>query len=80
MADTSNEQILVHIGYLREDMAELKQLQREANGRTGKLESRVTLVENRIEEQRSPSNRASATISAIVSGAISGIGVWLAQK
>ena len=79
MSDLSKEEFLAHIGYVREDIAEMKLLQREANGRTGKLEARVYVLEDRSAEQRSPS-KVSATVSAIISGLISGLGVWFSQK
>lgn len=75
MADQLNkDEFLAHIGYVREDIAEMKLLQKEANGRTSTLESRVSVLED-----RSP-GRVSAVVSAVVSGVTSGLAIFLSQK
>lgn len=75
MADNlSKDEFLAHIAPIREDIAELVRLLREQNGRVGKMETRVAILED-----RSP-NRVASGVSALVSGVITGIGMWLANK
>lgn len=47
MGDLSRDEFLAHIGPIREDIATLVRLQREANGRVGKAEVRIAVLEDR---------------------------------
>lgn len=47
MGDLSRDEFLAHIGPIREDISTLVQLQREANGRVGKAEVRIAILEDR---------------------------------
>ena len=48
MADLlTKAEFLAHIEPMRASLAELAKLQREANGRTGKVEARVAVLEDR---------------------------------
>jgi hypothetical protein len=73
MEHLSKDEFLAHMTPLREDIKELVALQREQNGRIGKNEVRIAILED-----RSPGRVASA-VSAVVSGVISGVGVWLSS-
>lgn len=79
MADLSKEEFLAHIGPMRDDIADLVRLQREQNGRVYRVESRLDVLEDRADSQRSP-GKVSATVSAVISGIISGLGVWISNK
>jgi hypothetical protein len=75
MADLSKDEFLAHIGPIRDDIKEIMMLQREQNGRVGRVETRVAVL-----EERTPPGKVSATVSAIVSGVISGLGVWFSSR
>jgi hypothetical protein len=47
MGDLSREEFLAHVGPIRDNIAELVRLQREANGRMGKAEVRIAVLEDR---------------------------------
>jgi len=47
MADLTRDEFLAHIEPLRRDISELVTLQREANGRIGKCEVRIAVLEDR---------------------------------
>ena len=47
MGDLSREEFLAHVAPIREDIAEIMRLQREANGRVGKAEVRLAVLEDR---------------------------------
>lgn len=66
-----------HILPMREDIKALVELQREANGRTGKIETRIAIL-----EERSPGNpgRVASIVSAVVSGAITGLAMLFGSK
>jgi hypothetical protein len=79
MADhISKDEFLTHIGYIREDLAEMKTLQKEANGRTTKVEGRVGILEDR--EPSRTSATVSAGVSAVISGVINGVGLWFSSQ
>lgn len=70
----SKDEFIAHMGPIQKDIAELVTLQREANGRTGKLETRVAVLED-----RSP-GRVASIVSAVVSGTITGLGMLFGSK
>ncbi len=47
MGELSRDEFLAHIGPIRDDIAELVRLQRDANGRMGKAEVRIAILEDR---------------------------------
>lgn len=47
MGELSRDEFLAHMGPIRDDIAELVRLQREANGRMGKAEVRIAILEDR---------------------------------
>lgn len=47
MSELSRDEFLAHIGPIRDDIAELVRLQRDANGRMGKAEVRIAILEDR---------------------------------
>ena len=67
MAELSRDEFLAHIEPLRRDIAELVRLQRDANGRIGKCEVRIAVLED-----RSP-NRAGVMGGTIGASAVMGI-------
>jgi len=67
----SKNEFLAHIGPMRDDIKEIMALQREF----GKVETRVAV----LEERSSPSKVASG-VSAVVSGVITGLGIWFSSK
>lgn len=69
----TKDEFTAHMEPIKDDIKEIIALQREANGRTGKLETRVSVLED-----RSP-GRVSASVSAIVSGVLTGVGIWLSR-
>ena len=77
MADPEHltkDEFLAHMEPIRDDIRELVTLLREQNGRVSKVETRVAVLED-----RSP-GRVSAGVSAIVSGLMTGLGVWFSSK
>ena len=77
MADPEHltkDEFLAHMGPIREDIQELVKLFREQHGRVSKAETRIAVLED-----RSP-GRVSAGVSAIVSGVMTGLGVWFSSK
>jgi hypothetical protein len=71
----SKNEFVAHMGPIKEDIAEIVRLQREQNGRVGKVETRVAILED-----RSP-KREAVGISAVVSAIVNGIAMWVgAQK
>jgi DNA-binding transcriptional LysR family regulator len=73
----SKDEFLAHIGPMRESLARLVEFQREQNGRVGKAETRLAVLEERTPPSRLETNGLSAIISAVISG----VGMWLsAQK
>ena len=75
MSDLSKDEFLAHIGPIRDDIKEMMTLQREQNGRVGRVETRVAVL-----EERTPPSRVASVIAAVVSGAITGLGVWFSSK
>lgn len=47
MSDLTRDEFLAHMQPIRDDIAELVRLQREANGRMGKAEVRLAILEDR---------------------------------
>ncbi len=47
MSDLTRDEFLAHMQPMRDDIAELVRLQREANGRMGKAEVRLAILEDR---------------------------------
>lgn len=47
MGELTRDEFLAHVGPIRDDIAELVRLQREANGRMGKAEVRIAILEDR---------------------------------
>jgi hypothetical protein len=47
VGELSRDEFLAHIGPIRDDIAELVRLQREANGRMSKAEVRIAVLEDR---------------------------------
>lgn len=47
MSELSRDEFLAHIGPMQADIAEMIRLQREANGRMGKAEVRLAILEDR---------------------------------
>ena len=72
----SKETFEAHIGPIREDIATLVVLLREQNSRVSKSETRIAV----LEERTPPSRLESNGLSAVISGLITGIGLWLSQK
>ena len=70
----SKDEFLAHIEPIRKDIQELVALQREQNSKVSKAETRIAILED-----RSP-GRIATGVSAIVSGVVSGLGVWFSQK
>lgn len=72
MADEhlSRDEFLAHIEPIKKDIAEFVQLQREQNSRVSKSETRIAILED-----RSP-GRVASGVSAVVSGVITGLGMW----
>jgi hypothetical protein len=75
MADLSKDEFLAHIGPIRDDIKEIMMLQREQNGRVGKVETRIAVL-----EERTPPSRVASGVSAVVSGVITGLGIWFSSK
>lgn len=73
-SNLSKGEFLAHIEPIKADIAELVQLQRDQNGRVGKSETRIAILED-----RSPGRVASA-VSAVVSGVITGLGLFFSQQ
>ena len=72
----TEREFLAHMQPIRDDIKEISQLLRDQNSRIYKAESRITIV-----EERNPSGRvATSGISAIVSGVITGLGMWLSNQ
>jgi hypothetical protein len=84
MADLSREEFLAHIAPMRDDIREIIAMQRSANGRLGTLEGDMPedLRERlkAVEERNPPGRVATSGISAIVSGVITGLGMWLSNQ
>lgn len=76
MADEhlSKAEFIAHMDPIKKDIEELVRLQREQNGNVAEVKTRVAVLED-----RSP-GRVATGISAIVSGVISGLGVYFSQK
>jgi hypothetical protein len=70
----TKDEFVAHITPLRESVATLVQLQRDQNGRVGRAETRIAVLED-----RSP-GRVSASVSAVISGVITGLGLWFSSK
>lgn len=64
-----------HMDLMRADINEIAQLLRAQNGRVGIAETKLAVLEDRA----SPARVASG-VSAVVSGAIAGLGIWLSSK
>ncbi len=47
MGELSRDEFIAHITPIRDDISELVRLQREANGRMGKAEVRIAILEDR---------------------------------
>ena len=71
----SKAEFLAHIGPIREDIAQLVELQRQQNGRVSNTETKIAILEDRA----SPSRVASG-VSALVSAAITGLGMYFSNK
>lgn len=69
----TRDEFTAHMEPIKSDIKEIIQLQREANGRTSKNESRIAVLED-----RSP-GRVSASVSAVISGLVAGIGIWFSK-
>lgn len=76
----SKETFEAHIGPIREDIAEIIKLQREQNGRVGKAETRLAVLEERTPPSRTETNTVSGIVSAVVSAAVQGIGLLLSSQ
>lgn len=77
MADAEHltkDEFLAHMGPIREDIKELVQLQRLQNGRVSKAETRLAILED-----RSP-GRIAGAVSALISGIMTGLGLWYSGK
>lgn len=72
----SKDEFIAHMGPIREDIKELVQLQREQNSKVAKHDSRISVLEDRTPASRTETS----TISAIVSGLISGLGMWIGSQ
>ncbi len=72
----SKDEFLAHIGPITKDIASLVVLLREQNSRVSKSETRIAV----LEERTPPSRLESNGLSAVISGLITGIGLWLSQK
>ena len=72
----SKHEFLTHIGYVREDIQKIEDLQREQNGRVGRAETRIAVLEERTPPSRTETN----VVSAFVSAAIAGIGMYFSNK
>ena len=72
----SKDEFLAHIAPIREDIKELVALNREQNSKVAKHDTRLTL----LEERTPPGRIAAGSISAVVSGVIAGLGMWLSRE
>ena len=72
----SREEFVAHMGPIRDDIREITLLLREQNSRIYKAESRLVV----LEERNPPGRVATSGISAIVSGLITGLGMWLSNQ
>jgi hypothetical protein len=72
----NRDEFLAHIAPIREDIKELVSLQREQNSKVAKHDTRLTL----LEERTPPGRIATSGISAVVSGVITGLGMWLSSQ
>ncbi len=63
-----------HMDPIRDDIKEIVGLLRAQNGRIYDAEKKIAVLED-----RSP-NRGAAGVSALVSGIIAGLAMWLSQK
>ena len=70
----TKDEFLAHIEPIRKDIQEIVTLQREQNGRVGKVETRVAILEDRHP------GRVAGSVSAVVSGVISGLAVWFSSQ
>jgi len=64
VSDLSRDEFIAHVSPMREDIAELVRLQREANGRLAKAEARIAVLED-----RSP-GRAGMLAGGVMAGAV----------
>lgn len=69
----SKGEFLAHIGPMREDIKALVELQRTQNGRVSRAEVDIAVLKERTPATRLETNG----LSAVISGVISGLGVWL---
>lgn len=67
-------EFLAHMEPLKGDIQEIVQLQREQNSRVSKSETRIAVLED-----RSP-GRVASGVSAVVSGVITGLGIWFSSQ
>jgi hypothetical protein len=71
----SKGEFMAHIGPIRDDIRELIALQRAQNGRVGEAEKKIAVLEDRA----SP-GRVASGVSALVSAAITGLGMYFSSK
>lgn len=72
----TRDEFLAHIEPIRKDIEALVALQREQNSKVSLHHTRLTL----LEERPSPGRAATSGISAVVSGLITGLGMWLSRE
>lgn len=70
----TRDEFKAHMEPLRDDIRELIALQREANRRVGKAETRIAVL-----EERTPPSKVASGVSAAVSAIISGLGIWISS-
>lgn len=70
----TKDEFLAHIGPMKEDISQLVELQREQNGNVAAVKTRVAVLED-----RSP-GRVSASVSAVISGVVTGLGIWFTRE